>query len=805
MDGFVPLDDAGSPMPDDPLALSALLNLDEYSDLGTGSMSDPVFPSTGYPAPHHVHTNWHASEAQDSVSTNLSSSSEMTQNEGAMLQFMLPSDQLGLVPVPKSTYGVSLHERMMRALSLLKEMSEAGILAQFWMPIKQGGNRLLTTSDQPHLFDQTLAGYREVSRKFTFAAKETPGLYPGLPGRVYISGLPEWTPNVLYYKKVEYLRSDYAANHEVRGSLAVPVFGTDAGSCCAVLEIVTTKEKPDFDREMDIVCMALQSVSLRTVKAKERPRLQSLMKNQKAVYTEISQLLETVCQAHSLPLALTWVPLKLANGEIMLSVHEPSCYVYTTNMHGFLHTCTETSLEEGQGMVGRALRSNRPFFSSDVRDLNICEYPLAHHARKYGLRAAVAIRLRSAHTGDSDYILELFFPVDCCGAYEQQVLLNSLSGTMQRLCKSLRTVSDSEIRIAAVSAMSASNFSIDYFAAGAEPERHHRNGSMSDLNFEQKGIVKQEDMGSTIKLKMSSTSQLEKKRSIGEKSISMSTLRQHFSGSLKDAAKSIGVCPTTLKRICRQHGISRWPSRKINKVNRSLKKIQNMINSVDGFEGTLKYDPATGSLITAIASPENTIPSTHEPTKPDPLLCFPSHNFLHCEQPFPKLEPDSSPIYGNPLENFAPILKAQLQASTIAEDAPSSSSMTDSGSGSASSLPSSYQTIENNPSLTSQGNSGLVVKATYKHDTIRFKLHPNLGYGYVVEEVSKRFKLPIGLFQLKYKDDEDEWVVLACDSDLQECIEITQHAYLHSVRLQVLDVRLGEGSSSGSCSWLAGQ
>jgi hypothetical protein len=54
------------------------------------------------------------------------------------------------------------------------------------------------------------------------------------------------------------LRADYAANHEVCGSLAVPVFGTNGGSCCAVLEIITTKEKSDFDHEMDSVCMALQ-------------------------------------------------------------------------------------------------------------------------------------------------------------------------------------------------------------------------------------------------------------------------------------------------------------------------------------------------------------------------------------------------------------------------------------------------------------------------------------------------------------------------------------------------------------------
>jgi hypothetical protein len=129
----------------------------------------------------------------------------------------------------------------------------------------------------------------------------------------------------------------------------------------------------------------------------------------------------------------------------MLQIHEPACYANDPQMQEFLHACAEHMLEPGQGIAGKALESNVPFFSSDVREYSIRDYPFAHHARKSGLHAAVAVRLRSGLTGSDDYVLEFFLPVNCRGGEEQQLLLNNLSGTMQRMCRSLRTVSEAEL------------------------------------------------------------------------------------------------------------------------------------------------------------------------------------------------------------------------------------------------------------------------------------------------------------------------------------------------------------------------
>ena len=148
-----------------------------------------------------------------------------------------------------------------------------------------------------------------------------------------------------------------------------------------------------------------------------------------------------------LPLALTWVPtsdgidngycagknigVDSQSGKAVLRIHKSACYINDAKMQGFLHACTERHLEKGEGIAGRALKSNLPFFSPDIREYSIEDYPLAHHARKFGLHAAVAIRLRSTYTGNDDYILEFFLPVNCKGCGEQQMLLNNLSSTMQ--------------------------------------------------------------------------------------------------------------------------------------------------------------------------------------------------------------------------------------------------------------------------------------------------------------------------------------------------------------------------------------
>ncbi|XP_047336894.1 protein NLP9-like isoform X2 [Impatiens glandulifera] len=676
-----------------------------------------------------------------------------------------------------------LSEKILKALTLFKDSSRDGVLAQLWVPYKQGDRHFLSTCDQPYLLDETLSGYRDVSRMFTFSAEVKTGFTSGLPGRVFSSKVPEWTSNVGYYNKEEYLRVEHAVNHHIRGSICIPVFEIDTdenSSCCAVLELVTRIEKPDFDQEMENVCAALQAVDL---KSTSRPRFnpQCISKNQRAALAEITDVLRVICHAHNLPLALTWIPCSYNQGigyeatqvqikgckplgpnkRCILCIQVSACYVHDQDLKGFVLACEENYLEEGQGVAGKAFLSNHPFFFADVKSYDIYQYPLVHHARKFNLNSAVAIRLRSTFTGDEDYIIEFFLPNHISGTMEQQILLNNLAGTMQKVCKSLRTVSDTEML-----------------------GKKYLFNEMTILESCPVSYVQVNK--EVLKRKMP------KKRTSVEKNVSFSVLQKYFSGNLKDAAKSLGVCPTTLKRICRQQGISRWPSRKINKVNRSLKRIQTVLDSVQGVDSSMKLDPSTGELVSAQPIP------TREPDTGKDFSMTPNFVFG-----VPSQNCDELPLAANEVDTF--IIPDDLKEL----NQPTSSGMTDSSNGSgstaqvsSSSTPSfGFGERQNNRIYSNIGGSKITVKATLKGDTVRFKFDPSVaGSVKLYQEIAMRFKLHVGSFELKYLDDEQEWVMLVDNSDLQECLEILDLVGTRTVKFLVRETNDIMGSSSSSNS-----
>ncbi|KAM0919766.1 hypothetical protein ACQ4PT_007931 [Festuca glaucescens] len=168
---------------------------------------------------------------------------------------------------PQQGHTAGVKERLQRALQGIAQRWQAQrgaggeLLVQAWVPTRIGDRQMLTTCGQPFWLDRPsgrLESYRSVSMKYQFSADEFARDGLGLPGRVFVSRVPEWTPDVRYFTDQEYPRVRHAQYFDIRGSVAMPVFERRSGTCLGVVELVMTTQKINYNAEIENICNALQ-------------------------------------------------------------------------------------------------------------------------------------------------------------------------------------------------------------------------------------------------------------------------------------------------------------------------------------------------------------------------------------------------------------------------------------------------------------------------------------------------------------------------------------------------------------------
>ncbi|KHN33800.1 Protein NLP4 [Glycine soja] len=774
-------------------------------------------------------------------------------SEGVRRWWFAPS------PIPSPGPGPSIMEKLIRALMWIKDYNRnKDMLIQIWVPIHKEGRPILAADDLLFSLESkslNLAKYREISVTYEFSAEESDSkeLARGLPGRVFRYKVPEWTPDVRFFRSDEYPRVDHAQEYDVRGTVAVPIFEQGSKTCLGVIEVVMTTQQINYGPELESVCKALEAVDLRSSKQLSIQNVKACNRTYEAALPEIYEVLRSACEMHRLPLAQTWVPCVQQGKEgcrhsednylLCISPVEHACYVGDPSIRSFHEACTEHHLLKGEGVAGGAFMTNQPCFSDDITSLSKKDYPLSHYARLFGLHAAVAIRLRSIYNSTDDFVLEFFLPVDCNDSEEQRKMLTALSIIIQRVCRSLRVIRDKELEEANLSVDEVIALADSGFARNAIFSEPQYKGMVASLDAEEKSSetmgrkfsdLRQQQESPILKgnldcVKECSTSVEgnlsslgtnktgERRRAKAEKTITLQVLRQYFAGSLKDAAKNIGVCTTTLKRICRQHGIKRWPSRKIKKVGHSLQKLQLVINSVQGASGAFQIG-SFYSNFPDLASPNLSgtgfFSTLNQSDYPNSTSTQPDHGSLSPEgaSKSPSSSCSQSSISSHSCSSMSELQQHRTAngagnkvSTTVSEDSAgvvlkrisSEAELKSLSQDRAKLLPrsQSQETLGEHPKTQYQQpllktSSSKVdshrVKVAYGDEKTRFRMPKSWGYEDLLQEIARRFNVSdMSKFDVKYLDDDCEWVLLTCDADLEECIDVCQSSESGTIKLSL--------------------
>jgi hypothetical protein len=209
------------------------------------------------------------------------------------------------------------------------------------------------------------------------------------------------------------------------------------------------------------------------------------------------------------------------------------------SLAAFRVMCCETPLVLGQGLPGVAVSRGSAEWTGTSNDaFDIAAYPLRHFAFSAGLVSGAALRLELPE-GGGVVVLECLSTTKAETPGDARYLLTSFQSLLSELAlhakaAALRPSTGGRKRVAVV-------------GPSARPADDDAGGGSSndEDDGEEDGEEEEGERGKPQK-----------------RSLSREELVAHFAHSLPDASKRLGMCATTLKRICRTHGVARWPSRK---------------------------------------------------------------------------------------------------------------------------------------------------------------------------------------------------------------------------------------------------
>ncbi|KAK3013985.1 hypothetical protein RJ639_008145 [Escallonia herrerae] len=622
---------------------------------------------------------------------------KLPRDEGFLWVFWTPQN---LPTVPETTGQYATREKIKTALFKFRCLN-SNVLVQFWAPKVIGGRRLLTTSDQDfgltHL-ERRLLLYRLHSERYNiFLDGQEEQL--GLPGRMFRHPFPELTPDVLSYSSKDLPQHDLAVICGLKGAFALPVFEPSGQCCVGVLELVDTiGDNVLLETKCEEACRVLKEADLISSCALNRPDIRrreglqyavdkingfpctscgpeadgGSLDNSCATFTRRSVVGAEQSGIDVTPLDKTCI---LSDGENTISYEVLKQYFgskleYAAEGLGVSRsTLKRICRKHGISRWPPYRRKKDSFSISNLKRINKFvrrgDTPETSRRDPSGailLQTPVAVTqwqdLHLVH--DSSFTPFQYPPSHLtssdahCGDHMEGIegLQCPLENVNEAPCMSNNAVAD----------CGCLDWSFDTINGG-NLDGAGQISSIASTPVEKTCILSERENQST------------------ENQFTYEVLKQYFGQKLEDAAESQGVTRSTWRRICRKHGISRWPYSRRNNDNHGMTEF------IGGGDQEQRLES------------RNRGPSF----SPDSVLLEEATNAV---------------------------------AHTI-------------------------------PHVT-QVQDTVTMKAMYRGDCIRFGLSCSSGMAELVENVTERLPLMVGSFSIKYKDDEGDWILVACDKDVKD-------------------------------------
>ncbi|KAJ0914731.1 putative transcription factor Nin-like family [Helianthus annuus] len=654
-------------------------------------------------------------------------------------------------------------------------------LIQFWSPCRAGKYKLLKTVDQPFglgTLDERLYNYRRESERKRFRVDEECKEVDLVPVvRVFRCQFPEWTPDVTkYYSKNHPLR-DCAIRGDLHGYLVLPVFDSFTMSCVGVLESITSSRYLDCAYEVQEVHQTLKAVNLTSPQAFDFPisYVARGFKSSQNELDEIFKILKDCCFTHKLPLAQTWKVSSASSfvaterniemscnsfnssciGEVCMSTTDLPFHVHDLRVWHFREACREHHLIKSKGVVGRALSSHGSCFCADVTKLREDEYSLVHNVCMSGLTSCLAIYLHSREHDDG-YVLEFFLPVDMNNCADSQNLVQKLK---------LHVKSPS-------------------FDVGTEDI------SMDDVTGKNIDVVTGE--------KGACTKQRRKRKM---DSITPENIMQYFGKPMEEASTKLGVSRSTLKRVCRKFNIASWPM-----TNRNKKTVRFGIyvavfllirvkrwscsSNHHGFSARWwicgkhnsfvisRLNPSPeGEMIRMLLSSSQRLKEVKEPDES-----------TETATPFSKPTRARFGIY-YATRLLLGMIRWRKRAAIQHTSGRNDYKFVD---GQMVQISDTFDVFHASASPKKKVAKVLdecrmvTVKATYKDDMIKFRIPISSGLLELKNQVAQRIKLENTKLHLKYRDEDDDLILIACDADFHNLVSLSPTSVSnHTIKLIV--------------------